>query len=270
VDTELLESLIEDTLAEWLDDDLDALIDVGLLLDEGPTTVTFSNRLVREAVIVGVGPRKLRRMHRHAAQARAARQDPRETGLVGEHWHAAGDMEKAVEAWLQAYERSLKLGQFREASRWGRHALLGLSPEDPRWPRVVIVVGRSLRNDAELQAAADIIEPVLAHPDADLALEAGELLGEILQERTDFDGWAELLERLEPRVDAATAVGRAAWLRARAFWLNTVARFDEARDAAVEALSLVSDGLPGQTATQRLVWACLSTGRWGEALDAVH
>jgi hypothetical protein len=265
VDLDLLGSFVDEAQRGMLDDDLDALIDAGILADAGRDEVAFEHRLLRDAVLESIAPRRRRRLHATAAALREARGRPEELGAIGEHWAAAGESGKAAEAWLRAHEAAERARDGERAVHWGRHALSALSADDARRAPLTLAVGRALRNDAQLGEAEALLSPLFDSADADTALQALEVLAEIAQEKHEMARWAALIERGRERLGTAGRRGRGALLRADAFFANMHREFDRALASSEEALALSDEPWDLFSATRRFTFACLSRARTADA-----
>jgi tetratricopeptide (TPR) repeat protein len=106
--------------------------------------------------------------------------------------------------------------------------------------------------------------------DVDRQLQAGDLLCDLLENRGDTDGWAQLIEEMTGLEDEAGDVGRCALLCARSMWLSSVGRAMEGLIAAQKALSLAGSGPPAQRAAQRLAFAYLPQMELDAALSAAQ
>lgn len=269
VDVELLTLFLGPESQSWLDDVLDALIDEELLLDLSLETVAFANGLLREAVLAGIGKRKTRRLHTRAAEVRASHTSPDDAGAIGDHWAAAEQPQRAIDAWKQALELAQQRSDNRDITRYGEKLLHALPKDDPRRSLIAVTTGRALRADAELAAAQTTLEPLLEHPDADVALQAGEILAEVFQELAKRDAWRSTVERMRARVPSASPIGTHAFLRAQAFLFNTSLRYEEAIHVAEQALdSPDPDG--AQTAANRLTWSYICLNRVDRALEIAN
>jgi len=266
VTVSLLTAFVTDDRRPGFEDDLDALVERGLLDDIGLDAVTFRQPIARDVVLARVPERRLRRLHRRAVEVRRARgvEGADGHGVLGDHLAASGALEEAVGSWVLAFEQAQEAGRGPEVVRWGTRALGGLSAADGRRGPLALAVGRALRSDAELDAARLVLEPLLDDADADLALGAMETTCEVLQERLRIAEQRALVERLAPRLAEAGGAGRAAWLRAHAFCLNLVADWAVGRESALEALGLASSTAERVVAGTRLVIACAGLGRYDE------
>lgn len=106
---------------------LDAALTAAILVVAG-TRYRFRHALVRQALLDGIAPHRRVALHREVAmRLQDAGAAP---GLVGQHWLAAGDVDKAVPCSLAAARHAFALGGFEDALR---HAepLLALRPSLP-------------------------------------------------------------------------------------------------------------------------------------------
>lgn len=255
VDLGLLESFLEPGDAQWLEDDLDALIEVGVLSDAGLDEVSFAQRLTRDVALAKIPPRRRRRLHARAARLREERGGDADIDAVGEHWAAAGEMERAADAWVRAHEHARGHGDQERLLAFGRRALVALSEQDERRPQIALTVGRALRRDAQLDEAAAVLEPLLDHADADVALLGAELLAEAVQERNDIEAWRDVVARVRPRAEEGSRKGRAAYCRMEAFLANQEMEPARSLPMAREALELAETAHDELVAARRLLFA---------------
>ena len=264
---EILEELVEEP--DELDDDLDMLIEQGVLIeiDEG-ATIAFSNGLLHDVLGAAMGPRKARRLHRRAAGLYAEGGKAGGSGAAGNHWYAAGDKEKAVNSWLDAQREELAAGNSMLLARWGQSALDLMPESDPRRGACALSVGRCLRDLARINEARQILATLVKQEQVDEALRAGELLCELEQDEGRGQAWQDWLDHMQERLPEAGDSGRAAFLRAKAFFINTSTQDAQAIELATEALELSAPGEDAQRAAARLTWANIHNGRLAEAVDA--
>ena len=272
VELSLLEAMLEgEPAGERLDDHLDALLDLGVLVEEieGRTErIGFAQALTRDALVVGLAPRKGRRLHRRAAEVGIATRA--DAGPIGDHLEAAGDVPAAVEYWLRAMSEENAAGNFGRGLAWGQRALAELSRSDPRWAQAAIRLGRLLLDVGDLVAAERLLLPVLDDPNVDVALEGGDVLGEVFENRGAGERWASLVQRLGVMEDRAGPPGLRALGRARALWFNTRVQPVEARAAALAALDGAERDWEIQRGTQRLAFAAMIGGDMVEARRAAR
>lgn len=270
VSAALLEQFVaaEADIAERFDDDVDALIENGVLAETGQAdAIAFSTELLREVLLERIGPRRARRYQRRAAEVRIAWAGERtgaEAIAIARHFESAGMDSDAATWWLTAFTREVAAGNTARAADAGLRALDFMGSPDGRRPEHTIAVGRLLREIGRLDVAVGVLAPVVDDPDHDLAVRAGETLAAIHQERADGEAWGDIVARLEERRGSAGSVGKAACDRARAFWLNHQGRYGEARAAALSAVSRSGAGEDTVSAAIRMCWACL----YSEDLDA--
>jgi len=259
-----LEELVDgEAWADRLDDLLDYLLDAGTLRDDvvgGVEVVAFARVLARDAVLLGMHGRRLRRLHRRAAEVRQRSGDEARAGAIGDHLDGAGDAAAAVDWWLRAMAWSVRSGDLGRAAHWGRKAVGAMEPTDERRPAAQTRLGRLLLDSGDLDGAAAELAAVVEADDVDLALIAGDVLGEVFENKGRGDAWEDLLERMEARRADAGPAGLRALARARALWLNTQVDPDQGKAAAQEALRGAEPGLEIQRGAQRLAFACMLQG----------
>ena len=262
VELPLLEAMLQGEPAEdLLDDHLDALLDLGVLTEEvdGRTErIGFAQGLTRDALLAGLSSRRGRRLHRRAASVRVELGS--HAGPIGDHLEAAGDATAAVEHWLRAMSEENAAGNFARGLAWGRRALAELDRSDPRWARAAIRLGRLLLDVGDLDAAEELLEPVLEDADVDLALEGGDVLCEVLENRAAGERWTALVERLGGLESRAGPPGLRALGRARSLWFNTQVRPAEAMAAARAALEGAVKDWEIQRGAQRMAFAGMISG----------
>lgn len=255
VDLDLLESFVEPEQLPWLEDDLDALIEVGILDDAGLDAVRFSQSLLRDVALATISARRRRRLHVKAAELRVERGRSVDLDVLGEHWSAAGDAERAAQAWVDAHARASARRDRDKALAAGRRALAHLPAEDPRRAAIALEIGRTSRRDASFDEAKVVLEPLLEHAEADVALMAAELLGEVAQELADIPNWERVVGAVRSRGPEGSRRGRAALLRAEAFLANLLMDHERAADCARQALELAETSLEELVAVRRLFFA---------------
>lgn len=261
---ELLEGMLEgEPSAAPMDDLLDALLDRGLLVEiaHGRTELlVFQQSLLREALIAGASRRRLRKLHRRAADVREAEDAEGMAGLIGDHRDESGDPEAAVPWWLRGMAREVAAGDIGRGARWGQRALDTMGADDPRSIATAIELGRLHLDAADLDAAIAVLAPVVQGTDTDAALVAGDVLAEVYENQGAGELWRGLLDRLEARVDDGSDIGHRALARAQSLWLNTQVAPLEGRVAAERSLVGAAPGLETQRGAQRLAFACMLAG----------
>jgi len=263
-DVELLEGMLEgEPAAAAVDDHLDALLDFGLIeeLASGRSELlAFTQGLMRDALLGGASRRRLRKLHRRAAEVRKGHDAEAMAGLIGEHLAAAGEDAEAISWWLRGMGREVAAGDVGRGARWGQQALDAMGAEDPRAVATATELGRLHLDAADLDAAIAALEPVLQGRDVDAAMVAGDVLGEVFENRGDGERWRSVLDRMEALEEDASPVGRRALGRARSLWLNTQVAPIEGRAAAEASLVGATPGLETQRGAQRLAFACMLSG----------
>jgi tetratricopeptide (TPR) repeat protein len=122
----------------------------------------------------------------------------------------------------------------------------------------------------DLVAAEQLLLPVVDDANADLALEGGDVLGEVLENRGAGERWAALIEQLGTRAGEAGPRGLRALGRARALWFNTRVQHAEATAAAHAALEGAERDWEIQRGAQRLAFAAMIGGDMVEARRAAR
>ena len=269
-----LEAMAEgEPWADRLDDLLDYLLDAGTLRDDlvgGTEVVAFNRGLARDAVLLGLPGRRLRRLHRRAADIRQRAGDDARAGAIGDHLEGAGDVAAAIDPWLRAMAWSMATGDLGRSAQWGRKAIDAMGPGDARRPDAQIRLGRLLLDAGDLEGACETLAAVIEADDVDLALVAGDVLGEVYENGGRGDAWEQLLDRMQERSVHAGPSGLRAFARARALWLNTQVDPDEGKAAAKLALDGAEPGLEVQRGAQRLAFACMLHGDGEAAVSAAR
>jgi serine/threonine protein kinase/tetratricopeptide (TPR) repeat protein len=261
VDVALLQAfLAEDESRHRLDDDLDRCLDLGLLQwsQKGSAEiVSFSPALMRDVVLDGLNPRRARRLHARAIDVRqvwAGAAVDAEAGALGDHCEAVGRVHEAIEWWLRGQRHEREGGDALLGVDWGRKALAAMQPDDPRRGPCAIALGRTLLDAGELDQAEALLLPVTAGASADLALQAGDVLSDVYENRGKHEAWGRLIEAMSAREHEASDVGRTYLYTARTMWRN----YHDTRAAALEdaerAVALATPGEPAQRACQRLAF----------------
>ncbi len=159
----------------------------------------FGHALVRQALIDGVPPHRRMAVHRDVAsrleQARAA------PGLVGQHWLAAGEVDRALPHALAAAAHAFRLGAFEDVLRHVEPVLA----QRPAHPQALALRAEAMDTLgrpgvlAAYDAAADVAAPEPAHE-----LRAKRALAQV--KMSDPAGALKALETVHP----TTVAGRLA------------------------------------------------------------
>lgn len=270
VDVDLLEAFVEagggDT--DRFDDDLDALLDVGLLVDASVgdnDVVSFAQRLGRDALMAGLNSRRLRRYHKRAADVSIQRSlDPHVgsamAGSIGDHLAAAGSSEEAADWWLRALEYEMGRGETLRGARWGLRAVASLPNTDPRWAATSRRLGRQLLDAGDFSAAESVLRPVVDGPDADAAGLAGDVLSDLYENTGATQEWKTLIAALSARFDEMNDRAKRAVHRAKAIYLNTMGKHAAALEEANASLvgAVCTEELT--RGNQRLALVAMTTG----------
>ncbi len=265
--TLLADAVASQPEADRLDEDLDDMLDAGLLEEgRGPgEPLLFPHALLRETLLAGLGARRARRMHRQAAEVREGRlrEEDRcaEAGRIGHHWHEAGDDERAASWWLRGFAWEVRTGSAAQAAALGQRVLAILPADDPRRAATVIRCGRLLLEMGDAPAAIALLEPLLGQRDADAALQVGEVLGDLYENLGEVERWRALLTRLEARQEEAGPVGRRAWWRAWALWSNTNGAIEAGNQAALRGAEGAEPGEERFRGATRLAFSHMLCGQ---------
>lgn len=271
VEVALITAFMEgDPRAADLEDDLDDLVELGLLVEPAhgdEAVLVFPHGLHRDVVLETTLPRRARRLHKRAAEvtARWGAACKRNVGArVAAHLEAAGDTDHVPEAWLAASRDERARGDVSRAADLASRALASLPPGDERAAEANLLLGELLVEAGAGERARPILEALLDSP---LALPAGEALAHLLEVRGQGLALARLLARLAPAARSAEPKRRRAWQRLRAAWLNSSGRFVEAIAQSKEALDGVT-GWEGVLAAEQLAFAHRLAGEPQAALQA--
>jgi tetratricopeptide (TPR) repeat protein len=261
VDVALLQAFLAgDESRQQLDDDLDRCLDLGLLQwsQRGKAElVAFSPAVMRDVVLAGLNPRRARRLHGRAIEVRpvwAGAAVDAEAGALGDHCEAVGRLDEAVGWWLRGQRWEREGGDALLGVEWGRKALAALAPDDPRRAPCAIALGRTLLDAGELEQAAELLLPVVSGADADLAMQAGDVLADVYENRGDQDAWTRLIQTMSSREHEAGDAGRTYLSIARAMWNSYYGTRSDALHDAERAVALAAPGEQAQRAAQRLAF----------------
>lgn len=272
VDVSLLEAFLAgDEDRQHLDDDLDRCLDLGLLQwsQRGSAeVVAFSPAVMRDVVLAGLNPRRARRLHARAIdvrQAWAGAAVDAEAGALGEHCDALGRVDEAVDWWLRGQRFEREGGDALLGVEWGRQALARMAPDDPRRAPCAIALGRTLLDAGELDQAIELLLPVVSGASADLAMQAGDVLADVYENRADQGAWTRVIEAMSAREHEAGDVGRTYLSIARAMWHSYYGTREDALRDAERAVALAGPGEPAQRAAQRMAFLQLFEGEPAQA-----
>ena len=263
VDVALLQAfLAEDEGRHQLDDDLDCCLDLSLLHwnQRGSAEIVgFSPAVMRDVVLAGLNPRRARRLHGRAIDVRkawAGEAVDAEAGALGEHCEAVGRIDDAVDWWLRGQRHERDGGDALLGVEWGRKALAALAtrPGDPRQAPCAIALGRTLLDAGELDQAIELLLPVVSGADADLAMQAGDVLGDVYENRSEHEPWKAMIEAMSAREHQVSDAGRTYLYIARALWRTYHGTREDALHDAERALPLAAPGEPAQRAAQRVAF----------------
>ncbi len=263
VDVSLLEAFLEgdgvgDSSRAQLDDDLDRCLDLDLLSwseVDGAEVVSFMPAVARTVMLAGLNPRRARRLHRRAIDVRtgwASSCVDAEAGALGDHADAIGQTEEAISWWLRGQDYERFGGDSLRSVEWGLKALAAMDASDPRHGACAITLGRTLLDAGDLRRAEEMLRVVVEAADTDLAMRAGDVLGDLYENRGGDAEWTALIESMSVRESEATSAGLPYLYAARSMWLNYHGRREEAVDDATRALALAAPGEQSQRAAQRL------------------
>ncbi len=254
-----------------VDDDLDQLIDRGLLADGPGDDVVLIDPLLRDALLAGLAPRRARRLHGRAGDLRRGPgAGPAEIAAAADHLAKAGRGAEAAELWLEAFRGATAAGSPALAARCARRVMAALPQVDPRRAPVAILLGRLLGDVGDLAGAEETLAAVVDGPDVDAALLAGDALGELYENEGAGEAWAALLRTLEALAPRAGPPGRRALARARMLHCNVQGRAAEARADGEAAWRAATPGEERQRTGQRLAFTRLLTGDVDGAVEAAR
>jgi tetratricopeptide (TPR) repeat protein len=267
IDVSLLQAfLADDESRHQLDDDLDRCIDLGVLhwSQKGSAEiVSFSPAVMRDVVLAGLNPRRARRLHGRAIDVRqvwAGAAVDVEAGALGDHCEAVGRLDEAIDWWLRGQRYEREGGDSLLGVEWARKALAAMKPDDRRHGPCAIALGRTLLDAGELEQAEDVLVRVVSGADADLAMQAGDVLCDVYENRGNEDAWTRLIEQMSAREAEATDAGRTYLYIARSMWNSYHGcRHDGMRDAE-RALAQATPGEPAQRAAQRMAFLHMFRG----------
>jgi DNA-binding CsgD family transcriptional regulator len=184
---------------------IDALLESGLLEEEGHGAAVFRHALVREVLYRAIPWARRRGHHQRVAEQLAARSAPPET--VAGHWTAAHEHRRARPLLLAAAERLCSVHAYRDAAALARQAL-------DSWPQDV---------DPDRRTATQ-----------ERLAECAELCGE---PASAVAGWADVARERLSRGDFAGAGSAQRRLANAAGLMGDRSRAAAAREAAAEAFT---------------------------------
>jgi tetratricopeptide (TPR) repeat protein len=267
VDVSLLEAfLADDESRHQLDDDLDRCIDLGILewSQQGSAeVVSFSPAVMRDVVLAGLNPRRARRLHGRAIDVRqvwAGADVDVEAGALGDHCEAVGRLDEAIDWWLRGQRYEREGGDSLLGVEWGRKALAAMKPGDRRQGSCAIALGRTLLDAGELEQATDVLVPVVGGADADLAMQAGDVLCDVFENCGNEPAWTALIQQMSAREAEATDAGRTYLYIARAMWNSYHGSREDGMRDAERALAQAGPGEPAQRAAQRMAFLYMFRG----------
>lgn len=202
-------------------EDIDQLLDAGLLSEETSDCAAFRHALVRDALYRSIPWARRRGHHRAIAEHLGDRGSAPEE--IAEHWMAAHEHERARPLLLAAARRYCSVHAYRDAAALGRRALA-------IWPEGVDADGRI----GALESLAD----------------CAELCGEL---ESAVKSWAKVARLSRSAGDLKRAGSAHRRLANVAGLLGDLSRAVEAREAAIDAF--VAAGARGEAAVERLALA---------------
>ena len=253
---------------------LDALLSLGVLgiVDHAePLVLGFTPALLREAVLSNATEKRLLELHKLAVGARMELAPDRRRGhlgSVGDHYAAAGMLQDAQRFWLKGLQHEVSTGNVMRGVNWGRRAIDEMNVEDPSWAYTTLLVATMCFDAGEAETAEVLMRSVLASGSIDRKLQAGDLLGDLLENQGQVAPWGALIEEMSALEDGASDEGRCALYSARSLWFGHVGKNMEALADAQRALELAMPGPPAQRAAQRLAFANLPVLQLDAALSA--
>lgn len=122
-------------------------------------TYAFTHALVREAIGDAASPDEARRVHRIVARALEARAtDDAFAGEIARHWRAAGEADRAAQAFAAACAASLRVGARDEAAALASAGLQVATGPGLRFELLKIRIEANLRRAATEALRADVAE----------------------------------------------------------------------------------------------------------------
>jgi len=247
-----------------LDLALDELIEAGLMTEEPvyvEERVSLYPKLMRELLLSDVSSRKQRRLHHRAALVRIECGIERlntEASAIANHYEQAGNADEAVQWWQRSVPYEIGAGNPAGAARSALKALQHIPPESDDYASLALSAGQLLLDLGELEAAAEVLSPMLSFPNADTALRAGDLLADVYENGGHGDKWGETIDAMSEREADAGPLGLTSLYCARSMWLNSKGEWDRGFTEAEKAVDTAQDGRDTQRAAQRLVYTCLT------------
>ncbi len=211
----------------------------------GQAGYRFRHEILRALVASQLLPGETRRVH--AAYAQALLKEPRErrnASEIASHWDAAGDLDRAWSAHLEAAQSALATYAYDEARRHFQRALdlwRQVPDGDARAPlprtSVLAAAAAATAKTGDLHTAIDLTRELLAEPDA-IDRETFELARSSLRwylwESGDLEG---ALAEAEAAISDAVAGGRPTITPAGAEGSSGAGREDEGLEATTRAAS---------------------------------
>jgi len=259
VDVELLEELCGD-LAGDFDDAIDSLIHLDVLAeDAADDTVWFLRPLLEEAILAGLTGRKVRKLHRRAAELReASGRGDREAHAIARHLALAEDHPAATQWWLRGMRWELAAGDGHRAVHCARQALHHMPSDDIQRSEVNFRLAKLLHELGQSQEAAELLEPLVtegAQGEPWVLIEALALQYRLLDEAARYDEKMAVMGKLEALAEHAGPAGLRAAERARLFFLNTTMQVDESAQLAEALLQADPERPDRRYILERWCWA---------------
>ena len=231
-----------------------------LVHDPSTGRYAFRHALLREAVYEQLHDPERRRLHAHLAAALDERRTPDNAPERAHHWDAAGDAGAALDASLEAALAAEEVYAWGEALRHFRRAaeLWDAGGGDMPMDRVEALArgAEAARISGDYDAAKTLCLEALGHldhsADPGRAARLYERLGRYHFHRFDA-ALAAYIEAQRLLPEGRTAQ-RARLLGDEALTLSFMARFDEARDRAREAIAIAQEAAaPEEEGAARVV-----------------
>jgi class 3 adenylate cyclase/tetratricopeptide (TPR) repeat protein len=211
----------------------------GLLVTSGDG-YAFGHALIRQVLYAHLLPGDRRQLHRRLAEALAPQTDS-DPGLLAQHWHLAGCLDRAAPAAIVAARQAVSARAYPEAVRYYALAieLAAWLPEPV--PALVEEAAQAASWAGDPDRAAEWAEQALDQPGSARPADRARLLERIGRYRFQagdlnaaVDATGQAVELLS---DGPPSALRARVLAALATWRMLLGEFDEARPIAVRAVS---------------------------------
>ncbi len=276
VEEDLLEQVLDPAMRGQFERILDELLSLGLvgIIDHAePLVLGFTPGLLREAVLQDADADGLQVLHERAVDVRMGLEGPRRRshwGAMGDHHAAVGTMEEAHRCWLKGMRYEVSAGNVMRGVGLGMRVVDHLDPTDPMWAHTALLVATMSFDAGEAEGAEALLRSVLEAAETDRALQAGDLLCDVLENRGAGEEWRKTIEDMGAMESDAGSEGLCALYCARSMWRTYRGSFEEALADAQRAASIALPGPPAQRAHQRLAFANLPHMQLDAALSAAR